>query len=336
MKAIIPVAGAGTKLRPYTYTQPKALVPVAGRAILAHIVDYLLENGIQEFIFITGYMGVRIQDYMLSQYGGLENVEMSFIMQDKRQGSAHAVALAQKLVKEDEQLLIILGDTIVDLDLQAFLASEYSIVGIKKVKTPGHFGIAEINQEKFVIKAVEKPKIPKSNLALVGIYKILNLPLFFEGIDWVMKENIKTDGEYQLTDVLMYMIEKGERIKTTTVNNWYDCGKKDSLLEANALLLNRPDFHRSEEHSHALNTIIIHPVQIGKNCKIRNSIIGPNVVIGDNSHISSCIISDSIIGSFSEIESLILNHSLVGNESTLKGLSQSLNVGDDTEISFSS
>ena len=133
----------------------------------------------------------------------------------------------------------------------------------------------------------------------------------------------------------LQILEFIDNNKTINVNNWYDCGKKDSLLEANALLLNRPDFPRSDEHSKDENTIIIHPVQIGENCEIGNSIIGPNVVIGDNSHIKNCIISNSIIGSFSELDSLILNHSLIGNESSLKGVSQSLNVGDDTEITFS-
>lgn len=335
MKAIIPVAGAGTKLRPYTYTQPKALVPVAGKPILAHIVDYLIEGGVTEFIFITGYMGVRIQDYMLSHYGNIDEVEMSFLLQEKRRGSAHAVGLAQKIVERDKEVLIILGDTIADLDLEAFLKSEHSIVGTKKVKIPGHFGIAETDEDGFISKVVEKPKIPKSNLALVGIYKIRNMPLFFEAIDWLIREDIKTEGEYQLTDVLMYMVEHDEKIKTVNVNNWYDCGKKETLLEANALLLNRPDFHRSDEYSTKSDTIIIHPVQIGENCEISSSIIGPNVVIGDNSHIKNCLIGNSIIGSFSEIDSLILNHSLVGNESSLKGISQSLNVGDDTEITFS-
>ncbi len=335
MKAIIPVAGAGSKLRPYTYTQPKALVPVAGKAILGHIVDYLLSGGVHEFIFITGYMGMRIQDYMMAHYGHMPEVKMSFVLQDKRLGSAHAVAMAHPYVAEDPEILILLGDTLVDLDLNSFLLNQHSAIGLKKVKTPGHFGIAEVNREGWVTKTIEKPRIPKSNWALVGVYKIQNVPLYFEGTQWIMQHNVKTEGEYQITDVLMYMLEKGEPIQAVEVNNWYDCGKKDSLLEANALLLNRPDFHRADKHPKDSNTIVIHPVQIGDRCTIRNSIIGPNVVIGDYSVIENCLIRDSIIGSFSELDSLILNHSLIGNESTLKGLSQSLNVGDDTEINFS-
>jgi glucose-1-phosphate thymidylyltransferase len=131
----------------------------------------------------------------------------------------------------------------------------------------------------------------------------------------------------------MRMIEEGEEMTTIQVNNWYDCGKKQALLEANAILLNRM------EHKQPLqkfpDTIIIPPVSIGKECQIKNSIIGPNVAIGDYTNIQTSIINNSIIGSYSELSNVVLHDSIIGNDSSLKGLSQSLNIGDNTEINFS-
>jgi glucose-1-phosphate thymidylyltransferase len=132
---------------------------------------------------------------------------------------------------------------------------------------------------------------------------------------------------------LMKMIEKGEKMNVVGVDNWYDCGKKESLLEANAILLGSPQFQNKFENEFP-ETIVIPPVSIGKNCKISGSIIGPNVAIGENSIVSYSIIKNSIIGSYSEIQSAVLNNSIIGNDSSLFGISQSLNIGDNTEINL--
>ena len=168
MKAIIPVAGAGTKLRPHTYTQPKALIPIAGKTILSFIVDQLKEVGIQEYIFIVGYLGEKIQDYVEQTY---PNLKTHFVYQNDRQGTAHAIQLTKELVGTDE-VFIALGDTICEFDLREVIASPTSMLGIKKVDDPRQFGVVEIDEEGKILHAVEKPSIPKSNNALVGLYKI--------------------------------------------------------------------------------------------------------------------------------------------------------------------
>lgn len=333
MKAIIPVAGIGIRLRPHTHTQPKALVPIAGKPILAHIVDTLICGGIKEFVFITGYLGSKIEAFIFSNYNA-SDLKINFVVQEPREGIGHALWSAKKHIKGEKEILIMLGDTILNLDLRGFLASEKTVLGINKVGTPGNFGVAEVGKEGLIKKVVEKPKIPKSNMAMVGIYKITNPDLLVEGIDYIIQNEIKTLGEYQLTDALMYMINKGEEMITMDVTNWYDCGKKESLLEANAIMLNRPEF-RNVKNLDYPKTIIIPPVSIGKNCKISSSIIGPNVAIGDNTIISYSIIKNTIVGSFSELQSTVLNSSIIGNDTSLKGLSQSLNIGDNTEINFS-
>ncbi len=334
MKAIIPVAGEGSKLRPHTHTQPKALVPVAGKPIIAHIVDFLIEGGIRKYVFIIGYMGHRIEEYLLKRYRNVE-ISMQFVVQESREGSGHALYTARQYFEQEENVLISLGDTILDLPLKKFLDLPMSAVGVSKVDKPTQFGIAELDKDGIAKRLIEKPRIPKSNLALTGIYKIMNVPLFVEGLHYLIKNEVRTQEEFHLTDALMYMLENGERFTTREVDGWYDCVKKETLLASNAKLLKRPVVRQLDVQQFP-NSIIVQPVRIGPHCQISNSIIGPNVVIGDHSEITNCQISNSIIGSYSTLDSLILNQSLIGNDSSLQGIRQSLNVGDNTEIRFGS
>ncbi|MBI1780235.1 MAG: nucleotidyltransferase family protein, partial [Sphingobacteriales bacterium] len=140
MKAIIPVAVAGTKLRPHTYTQPKALIPLAGKTILSIIVDQLMEAGIDEFVFVVGHLGDKIQDYVKEKYPSLTT---HFVPQNEREGSGQAIYLTKEVVKNDE-ILIVLGDTICEYDIKAVLEAPHSMLGVKKVDDPRNFGVAEI------------------------------------------------------------------------------------------------------------------------------------------------------------------------------------------------
>ncbi len=331
MKIIIPVAGIGSKLRPHTHTQPKTLVPVAGNPILAHIIDYFVNAGYDEFVFIIGYLGDKIEEFVKTKY---PNMKASFVIQEPREGSGHAVWYAKDYVHDDDEILIVLGDTIIDFDIDLFRNAKHSLLGVKKVDDPRNFGVVELNEEGFVSKVYEKPIIPKSNLALVGIYFIKNAGKLFNAIDYFISNKIKTRNEYHLTDGIMRMIEEGEKTGIFQVGNWFDCGSKDSLLETNAILLDRME-EAEKKIQKFPNTIIIPPVSIAYNCDIADSIIGPHVSIGENSIVKKSIIKDSIIGSFSQLESAVLHHSVVGSDAYLKGLSQSLNIGDSTEIDFS-
>jgi glucose-1-phosphate thymidylyltransferase len=331
MKAVIPVAGVGTRLRPHTHTQPKALVPVAGKAILGHIIENLEEAGIKDFTLIVGYLADKIETYVTHKYGHL-NIE--FVIQEPRQGLAHALTFARRQILAEKEILIVLGDTIVNMDLHALTISPHTVLGVKKVDKPGMFGVAEIDQMGLIRKLVEKPLIPKSNLALVGVYKIANPALLMESVDYIIANGIKTRDEYHLTDALMHMLQQGEKMTTQVVNNWFDCGKKQTLLEANAILLNKRA-QKGEPQQAFPNTIIIEPVSIGRDCRIENSIIGPNVAIGPNTVLTFSIIKNTIVGAYSEIANTVLEDSVIGNDSSLKGLCQSLNIGDDTEINFS-
>jgi glucose-1-phosphate thymidylyltransferase len=329
MKAVIPVAGAGTKLRPLTYTQPKALIPIAGKTILSHIVDQLKEAGITEFIFIVGYLGEKIQDYVKQTY---PDVTTHFVYQNERQGTGHAVELTKQLIG-NEPIFVALGDTMCEFDIKEIMDSPISMIGVKKVDDPRNFGVASMDEEGFIEQLVEKPAIPKSNMALVGLYKIIETDILFQCLQQLFVENITTRGEYNLTDALACMLQKGTRFKSFKVANWYDCGKKESILETNATLLKKIGSHVPATDIYK-DTIIIHPVSIAAGCNISNTIIGPNVSIGPNTTITQSIIRDSIIGGFTHLHEVVLDNSLIGSDASVKGLSRSLNIGDNTEIDF--
>jgi glucose-1-phosphate thymidylyltransferase len=327
MKAIIPVAGAGTKLRPHTYTQPKALIPLAGKTILSIIVDQLTDAGINEFIFIVGYLGEKIQDYVREKYPQLT---VHFVYQNERQGIGHAILLTKDIVGDDE-IFIVLGDTICEYDVQSVLSNPGSILGVKRVDDPRNFGVAEIDELGHINRVVEKPQIPKSNMALVGIYRIKETSFLFSCLASNINNQLTSYGEYSLTDAIECMINNGAKFHSFKVQNWFDCGKKETLLDSNAKLLKKFGSAISPEHQFE-NTIIIEPVSIALGCDIKNSIIGPNVAIGEQTKVNYSIVKDSIIGSFAHLDDIVLTHSLIGSDTEVKGESRSLNIGDNTEI----
>jgi glucose-1-phosphate thymidylyltransferase len=326
MKAIIPVAGAGTKLRPHSYTQPKALIPLAGKTVLSIIIEQIRSAGINEFVFIVGYLGDKIQDYVKAKYPDLQ---AHYVHQVDRQGVGHAIKLTRSIVNQEE-VFVVLGDTICEYDVQEVINSPYSMIGVRKVDDPRDFGVAEIEEDGFIDHVVEKPQIPKSNMALVGVYKIKDSEQLFQCLENNIRQGLRSHGEYSLTDALECMIQMGARFQSFKVENWFDCGRKETLLESNALLLKK--FAPETDSDQYENTVIISPVSIGAGCKIKNSIIGPNVSIGENTTIDYSIVKSSIIGSFSNLFDIVLDDSVIGSDTNLRGETRSLNIGDNTSI----
>ncbi|HRI00598.1 MAG TPA: sugar phosphate nucleotidyltransferase [Saprospiraceae bacterium] len=327
MKAIIPVAGAGTKLRPLTYTQPKPLIPVAGKPILSFIVDQLIDAGVDDFIFVIGYLGDKIKEFLEEKY---PKVSKQYVIQKERIGLGQAIYECKELCSGTKDLVIQLGDTILDLDLRVFLNSKRSCLAVRKVLDPRQFGVVELEDNGYVKKLVEKPQIPKTNLAIVGLYYISDIQKLLQALEYNIEHNITTKGAFHLTDGLMRLVEQGEQIDTMEVKNWFDCGKKEILLETNAILLDRSQDQSIRQE--IPGSIIVPPVSIGEDCIIQNSIIGPNVTIGNNTQILNAIVKDSIVGNYTTIEDLVVNHSIIGNDALIRGKYQSFNIGDNTEI----
>lgn len=323
IRAIIPVAGIGTRLRPHTYTLPKVLLNVAGKPILGHILDRIKLEGISKVTFIVGYLGDKVKEFVEENY----NFDAEFINQDEQKGLGHAIYIAKETFGQDE-LLIILGDTVFDVDLHKMLSSKYSALGVKEVEDPKRFGVAIVESD-YITKLVEKPETPISKLAIVGLYYIKNSNLLANCLDEIIQKDIRTKDEYQLTDALQLMIEKGEKFVPFLVEGWFDCGKPETLLSTNHHLLEK--LNNTEKID---GVTIIKPVYISPKSIVENSIIGPYTTINDGAVIKNSIIVNSIIGVNAVVENEILRDSIIGNNTTIKGQFRKLNTGDSTEIIF--
>ncbi len=322
MRAIIPAAGIGTRLRPHTHTLPKVLLNVAGKPVLGHIIDGLLENGINELTIIIGYQGEKVSKYVEARY----DIPTKFVFQEERKGLGHAVGLG--LEETDDPVLIILGDTIFDADFNDILTVKDSVIGVAEVEDPRRFGVVEV-EEGVVTRLVEKPEHPPSNLAVVGLYKINSQARLKSAVQETVDKGITTKGEYQLTDALQVLIDWGETIKTAKVNGWYDCGKKETLLKTNRYLL------ESMKKTYEIEgSLVVPPVYIGENCTIKNSIIGPYTTIDDDSTMKHSLVRNSIVGAGSKLDGCNLDNSLIGENAEVVGLAQQLNIGDHSEVDF--
>jgi len=322
MRAIIPVAGFGTRLRPHTLTHPKVLLNVGGKPILSHIVEKLIEENITDVTFIVGYLGEKIEEYVTSTF---PQIKAEYVEQKELLGLGHAIYQAANTFN-DEEILIILGDTVFDVDISQITKFETSSLGVKFVEDPRRFGVAELKNG-FVSKLIEKPTIPTTNLALVGLYFIKNSTLLANCLKELFDKNIRTNDEYQLTDALQLMIGKGEVFSTFKVEGWYDCGKPETLLSTNQFILSKNGQNETIE-----SVVIIEPVYISKTAIIKNSIIGPFVSIGDNCEILDSVIKNSIINKNSKVEKMILTDSIIGADAKVKGSQHKMNVGDSLEL----
>ena len=309
MKAIIPVAGVGTRLRPHTYTLPKVLLNVAGKPILGHILDALQQHNIDEATIIVGYMGDLVEDYVRRNY----SMNVTFIYQEERLGLGHSIWIAREHITDNEPLLIILGDTIFDVDLSLATNSRFSTLGVKSVDDPRRFGVVEL-EKGFISKLIEKPENPTTNLALVGLYFINNPTLLVDSLQTLIDNNIRTRDEYQLTDALQMMIDKGEKFTTFPVEGWYDCGKPETLLSTNRYLLDGKSTYKTPE-----GVVIIPPAFVAENAIIERSVIGPYTTVASGATVIDSVVRDSIISDGATVTASTLEQSIIGNNAIVKG-----------------
>ena len=321
MKAVIPVAGEGTRMRPYTYVRPKALLHVAGKPIIAHILDKLVDYGIDEITIIVGHLGDKIREYVDAHY----SLPAHYVEQTERKGIAHALYLAREFMGTDP-LFVVLGDTVFQTDLSSVFEGQYTSLGIKEVEDPRRFGIVVV-KDGFVQRVVEKPDKPETNLALVGMYYINNPLLLIQCIEEMIEKDKRTRGEYQLTDAFEMMMNKGHKITTFEVEHWYDCGKPEALLATNRHLLEmRGQDHRVE------GTVIHPPVFIEESAVVKSSVIGPHVSVAAEARVQHSIVRDSIIGEGAFVSNSLLEGSLVGDKAVVKGTFHKLTIGDMSEV----
>lgn len=323
MWAVVPVAGFGTRLRPHTHTRPKPLLHVAGKPIIGHILDELVPLGIRRIVLVIGYMGELIVDYVHSRS---DFDEIEWVEQKELLGLGHAIALTRPVVGA-APMLVVYGDTIFRTDLASVLqGGRGNMLGVKKVDDPRRFGVV-VQERGRVVKLVEKPDEFVSDAAIVGINYITDSELLYHCLDELMQGQMRTRGEYQLTDALQLMVDKGADLATFPVEDWFDCGTQEALLVTNRYLLENaivPDVDG--------NTVIVPPVHIDPTAKVEASVIGPYVSIGAGAQVKQTIVRNAIIGEQALVENVLIEDSLIGFQAMLKGRWSRLNVGDLSEI----
>lgn len=319
---VIPVAGSGTRLRPHTHTIPKALLEVAGKPILAHILDQVAAISPLRVVLVigTGPHGERIREYADRR----KDLAIECVVQAEPLGLGHAVSQAKDRVGT-APILIVLGDTIVLAPLAEFSAGG-SHVGVCEVSDPRRFGVATVQNGR-ITALVEKPEHPESNLAMVGLYYLSNSPLLFRFLSALEQDGKRTRGELQLTDALQSMIVQGEELRPFPVKAWYDCGKRETLLETNRALL---DLHA--EPASRPGVVLLPPVAVDPSADVLHSVIGPHASIGPGARVRRAVIKNSIVCHGATVEDILLDLSIVGENAVVRGAYQRLNVGDSSEV----
>jgi glucose-1-phosphate thymidylyltransferase len=316
MRAIIPVAGEGTRLHPLTRYKPKALVEVAGRPVMEHILDNVVKSGIREVVLIVGYMEDELRSWVNRKFA--DKLNLTYIHQEKQLGLGHAIHCAGDLLEGN--LLIFLGDEIFDRTYSEMIVSHMNsnendgALGIKHVSAPEHYGMIKINGEGYIRRLVEKPPRFDGDLAVAGVYFIKGGEELKSALDTIIERD-KKRGEFQLTDALQIMVDRGSRFSTFDVGEWYDCGRVESLIESNRRLLR--EFNTIDESSQIEDTKIVGPCYVGPGADISGSILGPFVSIGENATVRESNLQDVILESYTAVHGISGRYGIVTPQTTM-------------------
>lgn len=324
MKVIIPLAGKGTRLRPHTHITPKPMLKVAGKPVMAYILEDLERLGtVEQVVYITGHLKEKVEQYTRASF----SLPALFIEQQVQDGTAGAVNLAKPHV--DQPVLIIFVDTIFDADLSVIERTDADgIIWVKEVEDYQRFGVVVTDADGNMTRIVEKPRTPISKRANIGLYYVRNWRLLYEGIDHVLRQP-KNMGEYFLTDAFQYMIERGAKIRVMDVEGWYDAGKIDTLLETNRVMLEKG---RARIPAGIDRSQVVEPVYIEDGVTLAGSIVGPNVSLGAGTIVEHATLRDTIVGSDCRIVRSTLRNSLVGDQVLVAGVRGEVTLGDHSEI----
>lgn len=324
------MAGRGTRLRPHTLTIPKPLLPVAGKPIvqrLAEDIVALYDGTVTEIGFVIGDFGAEVEQQLLDVASTL-GAKGKIFYQEEALGTAHAIWQAQECM--DDEVIIAFADTLFKADFKLDREKD-GVIWVKQVDNPESFGVVTINNDGIIEGMVEKPKEFVSDLAIIGIYYLKDGPALREEIKYLLDNDIRGGGEYQLTDALESMRKKGAQIVPGEVSDWMDCGNKDAVLDTNKKVL-QYDLDEGKigdpAELNSNNSIIIPPCQIGAKVTLENAIIGPYVTIGDNTVIRNAVVKESLIGDDTTIENAVLDNSMIGNKASISNRAQIINLGD--------
>ncbi|HEX6033016.1 MAG TPA: sugar phosphate nucleotidyltransferase [Anaerolineales bacterium] len=335
LKIFIPMAGWGTRMRPHTWSKPKPLVSVAGKTSLEHLLDMFSsvpDPGNVEFVFIVGpYLGeLQVPPFVRENYPGMK---AHFVVQNEMKGQSHALWLARKFMHGP--MIVCFSDTLLETNF-SFLDHEQAdvVAWVMPMDDPRRFGVAELDENGWVKRFIEKPETAENNLVVVGCYYFKTAEKLCAAIKKQMKRNLTLKGEFYLTDTVTLMIEAGAKVRIHKADSWLDTGTIDATLDTNKILL---DQKANKTHNENVDGVeIVAPSFVHPSAEIKNSVIGPYSSIGANCRITNSWIEQSIVEADCEIEDAALSRSLVGIKTRIRGRRDGkpiqLNVGDNSDI----
>jgi glucose-1-phosphate thymidylyltransferase len=316
-------------MRPHTWSRPKQLLRVANNTALGHVLQTL--NTVPdpdnvEFIFIIGYLGDQMKPYMDTHY---PQYKVHYVWQREMKGQSHAIYQCKDLL--GGPMLMVFADTLIETNL-SFLANEEAggVAWVREVPDPRRFGVAEVGADGWVTRLIEKPPTIENNLAVVGFYYFADSLQLLSAIEEQMERSIQLKNEYFLTDAVNIMLERGMKMKVNRVETWLDTGTPDALLDTNRFLLANERANGGEPDR--AGVVIVPPVYIHPSARVENSEIGPHTAIGADVIISGSSISNSIVEDQVEILESVLEGSLIGKRAKVKGVTGSVNIGDDSSV----
>lgn len=336
MRIIVPMAGMGKRMRPHTLTTPKPLIPVAGKAIVQRLVEDITKvcgQKVEEIAYIIGNFGKEAEDNLIKVAESL-GAKGTIYYQEEALGTAHAIYCAKDSLTGP--VVVAFADTLFRADF-TLDAEKDGIIWVQKIDDPRQFGVIKVNNENVITDFVEKPETFVSDLAIIGIYYFKDGDYLKSEIEYLLDNNIREKGEYQLTNALENMKQKGTKFSPGQVDEWLDCGNKDATVYTNQRVLENVKNTENLVSASAkiINSEIIEPCFIGENVHIENAKIGPHVSLGNNTKVIDSVISNSIIQTNVKADSCKISNSMIGHFAELKGANGSFSISDYSTIQSS-
>jgi glucose-1-phosphate thymidylyltransferase len=327
MKVVLPMAGFGTRLRPLTWSKPKPLVQVAGKAILGHVLDMFCNlRELEEVVFITGFLGEQVQEYVHRNFPALR---ARYVEQKDLLGQSQALWLAREYLHGP--ILVSFVDTLIDVDFSASIKNQTeAIAWVKRVEDPRRFGVAVLGADGRVKRLMEKPADKDNNLVVVGSYFFPSGEALIAAIQRQMEKDVTLGGEFYLADAINLMLADGLRMRAEEVTQWEDCGKPETLLHANRYLLENG--RENSANCSKEGVVVVPPVFIDPDAQVERSVIGPYVSLAAGCRVENSILQDTIADEKAEISHMVISDSLIGCQARLLGKFGSFLVGDSSEM----
>ena len=335
MNIIIPMAGMGKRMRPHTLTTPKPLLKIAGKPIVQRLCEEIATvcaSEINEIGFIIGDFGKEVEQNLIDIAQKLGAVGKIYY-QKEALGTAHAIMCAEPTLKGN--VIVAFADTLFEAGFKLD-TNQDGIIWTQEVENPSAFGVVKKNNDGTIHSFVEKPQTFVSNEAIIGIYYFRDGDNLKTELQYIIEKDIKTLGEYQLTDALQNMLDKGMQFTTSNVKQWLDCGNKNATVSTNSRIIELKAKSESLIGGDVVkqNSIIVEPCFIGKGVRLINSVVGPYVSLDDGVEVTNSVIESSIVGNKTTIENSVMSNSMLGCCVKLKGMKNDLSLGDYNEINL--